>query len=620
MRHTPIPGNRAKFVNPLNQMLWDKLSNPKEAAFTRLITKVDFTKEEEAETKLLIGFCYENGLSTEDHRHDIMSATQEYRAAAAMGNTQAKLKAALIDTYAVDHEKAFSIFSAVASEKTDDITRAEALFYIGECYTNGLGTLPNAQLAFQDYKASADMGNPSAMTHLGQCYQFGYGHGLNKNNAFIYYKRASELGKVSALAYVARCHEKGFGTAQDMGAAVKIYEEAVNLKSIYAMNMLGRLLENGAAGIVPKDEARALALFSKAEKSRSSSASLYLGEHFQRKYLTQGNPADWNTAYSHFEKSSERGNSYAHLILATLFLNDLATSYDLDKKTIEEVKNSVFKLCQQSAEANNPQAIIFLAKCHEQGIGTAINPQLAADLHLKYGLFLAKESNPNQNLEDAIECYEKSAELGNTEAFFFISNYYEQKENSTPADKMRADALYDTFKSKKLQAESGEFEATPTPLQIAIALDEKPSIGMFLKSNYVHPFEKLHAFNYNQQDVVSPYVTQMLYDYGMQSASTLSLSLDSSQESGAAAESSAPSSRHLSSPMNLLTSPARANYKIIVTPPTPRNPDPEIEIEYAIETAAAQSASPASSVERDPFQDAIAAATLKNPNTQILFF
>lgn len=139
-----------------------------------------------------VGMCYEQGKGV---KKDLGKAEEYYRKASQLGN-----KAAEGWCYYYgkgkeqNYQKAFRLFKESAEENHSDL----AQYYLGECYANGHGTFPNASLAVEWYKKSAEAYYLPALMRLGECYENGTGVQKDKNQSRQWYRQAAEMGDQDA--------------------------------------------------------------------------------------------------------------------------------------------------------------------------------------------------------------------------------------------------------------------------------------------------------------------------------------------------------------------------------------------------------------------------------------
>ena len=96
--------------------------------------------------------------------------------------------------FAVDHEKAFSLFKRIAEET--EYSYAET--YVGTCFCFGNGVEKNFIKAVEWYTKAAEKGNSDAMYNLGHCFHHGQGVEKNLARALEWYTKSRDAGDADA--------------------------------------------------------------------------------------------------------------------------------------------------------------------------------------------------------------------------------------------------------------------------------------------------------------------------------------------------------------------------------------------------------------------------------------
>jgi len=126
--------------------------------------------------------------------------------------------------------------------------------------------------AAENYRESAESGDPVAMHNLGQLYDWGMG-GVNYNAkaASEWYLKAANLGDAYSMYRVGTMYQYGYGTVvnQDYDTALEWYSKAAELKNPDAMEALGMMYSQGLG--VEKDDEEAQKLWQEAWEIRQAS-------------------------------------------------------------------------------------------------------------------------------------------------------------------------------------------------------------------------------------------------------------------------------------------------------------------------------------------------------------
>lgn len=138
----------------------------------------------------------------------------------------------------------------------------------GYAYTNGRGTKPDQDKAYECYKKSADMGNEGGICSVGWCYREGTGVKKDLSKAFKYLCTAALLGDAEAMDSVGYAYEYGKGVDKDKNLAFRFYMEAAQKDVPNAMRNVAECYLMGTG--VEKDIDEAKKWYKKAEETNYS--------------------------------------------------------------------------------------------------------------------------------------------------------------------------------------------------------------------------------------------------------------------------------------------------------------------------------------------------------------
>ncbi len=124
------------------------------------------------------------------------------------------------------YNKAFKLFMKCAEQ--DD---KEAMWYVGNCYYNGIGARQDYEKAVKWYKPAAELGNSAAMSSLGKCYYDGNGIEQNYEKALEWYTKAIEKGNITALYDIAMLYD----TLGDFENAKKYFNKVLEFEEFEDM-------------------------------------------------------------------------------------------------------------------------------------------------------------------------------------------------------------------------------------------------------------------------------------------------------------------------------------------------------------------------------------------------
>ena len=129
-------------------------------------------------------------------------------------------------------------------------------YELGLLYDNGVGAPRDDVEAVKWYRKSADQGLAAAQNNLGAMYTEGRGVPKDDKEAAKWYFQAAKQGSLAGLASLARSYEKGRGVPQDYNLAAITYLEAAKRGYAPAQANVGLLYAKNVPG-VPQDYSHA---------------------------------------------------------------------------------------------------------------------------------------------------------------------------------------------------------------------------------------------------------------------------------------------------------------------------------------------------------------------------
>ncbi|MCU0469876.1 MAG: toll/interleukin-1 receptor domain-containing protein [Arcicella sp.] len=123
--------------------------------------------------------------------------------------------------------------------------KADAQFYLGLAYDNGVGVVQNDLEAVKWYSKAAEQGYAAAQNSLGKMYRFGRIVKKDKKKSFQLYRKAAEQGYVEAQHSLGVLYSNGEGTERDNIEAVKWFKKAAKQGLDIAQYSLGFSYEHG---------------------------------------------------------------------------------------------------------------------------------------------------------------------------------------------------------------------------------------------------------------------------------------------------------------------------------------------------------------------------------------
>ncbi|KAI9722569.1 MAG: hypothetical protein M1828_004565 [Chrysothrix sp. TS-e1954] len=248
----------------------------------------------------------------------------------------------------------------------------DAMFYLADSYSTGsLGLDNDPKDAFNLYQAAAKGGNPVAAYRTAVCCEIGpeEGGGTRKDvlKAVQWYKRAASLDDVPAMYKLGMISLNGL-LSQEKNVAdglrwLKQAADKANEENPHALHELGLLYETGAhSGLIPRDEAYASQLFTRAAKLGYRFSQFKLGKAFEFGEL--GNAIDARSSIVWYTKAAAQGEHQSELALSGWYLTG-------SEGILEHSDTEADLWARKAASANPPlsKALFALGYYLEVGIG-----------------------------------------------------------------------------------------------------------------------------------------------------------------------------------------------------------------------------------------------------------
>lgn len=358
-----------------------------------------------------------------------------------------------------DFEKALKYLKKGAKPKID----SKVYSAIASCYESGLGTKKDIDKAIYYYKKAADLaeekleinenikslycsigvpfdeyiasepldkramnGDVDAMYELAKNYLAFQGlfaaSYQNAHSGFYWYKKAYENGSIEAIDKLGRCYECGFGTILDKDKALEIYKEGWQKGNAFALLRLIEASKPQFAYANKKDEPKDdtpeyLALLELARTRDDLEYEIY--EYLAKIALEKKD----KEAISFLEKTVKQVKSQEKTNNA-LFNSYIALAYcyatgTLADKDVERAK----KLINELDEFENAKHLIKYPYIFVKNISGLYELESGEDYYCvaniynpKSTAFRIEQALIPQDLQKAIDLYEKSASLGYTKA------------------------------------------------------------------------------------------------------------------------------------------------------------------------------------------------------------
>jgi TPR repeat protein len=219
----------------------------------------------------------------------------------------ADLQAGVAALEAKDYAKAIAELKPLA--EADD---AEAQYWMGRIYDEGLGVPADPKQAFVWFGLAAQAGHADAQRIVGVYHEEGKG-GADKDylKASQWYEKSAEQGNDRAMRNLARLYSDGRGVRADPKKAYELLSAAAAHGNKDALRNLGYMYYFGVG--VRRDPARAAELFKQAG---DEAADFDLGRLY---YRGEGVEKDLTKAATLFEKAANDGHSKAQLFLGRMY-------------------------------------------------------------------------------------------------------------------------------------------------------------------------------------------------------------------------------------------------------------------------------------------------------------
>ncbi|KAF2466009.1 uncharacterized protein BDR25DRAFT_82037 [Lindgomyces ingoldianus] len=249
---------------------------------------------------------------------------------------------------------------------------AEAMFYLADCYGQGLlGLQVDTKEAFTLYQSAAKAGHPASAYRTAVCCEMGHeeGGGTKKDplKAVQWYRRAAALGDTPALYKMGMILLKGLlGQQRNLGEAINMLKRAADRadeQNPHALHELALLYEaqTGNERII-RDEAYALSLFQHASELGYKFSQFRLGQAYE--YGLLGLQVDARSSISWYTRAAAQEEHQSELALSGWYLTGSAG-------ILEQSDTEAYLWARKAAcaEPPLPKALFAMGYFTEVGIG-----------------------------------------------------------------------------------------------------------------------------------------------------------------------------------------------------------------------------------------------------------
>lgn len=320
-----------------------------------------------------------------------------------------------------DYKKAFE-YATIAAE--DDEKDGYAV--LGALYLNGWGVERNIELALENYKMAAALGDEGAMNQIGFIFFGNDAIDANPEQAFYWFNEAAQKGSDVGMNNLAYCYQHGIGVKQDEEIAAEWYKKAAELGYVDAMYELGAYYQN-----VLIDSDKAKMWYQKAAELGHAEAINCLGVLYADK------ENKFEEAIKCYEKAIELGQPNAYRNLALCYRDGTGVKQNLKKanallaKAAElgvEDADEIRADLKLSADRDRLDEANALYEKGMQKEAVAIYRELALKDNMigqaKLGFCLLHGNGIKQHLEKGVEWLKKSADNKNPWACLRLAEVY----------------------------------------------------------------------------------------------------------------------------------------------------------------------------------------------------
>jgi TPR repeat protein len=316
-----------------------------------------------------------------------------------------------------DDNLAFSWF-----KKASENDSAEALYWLAQCYLDGIGTQKNDELAFDSFKKAAEHSYPNAYYPLALCYCEGKGCQQNYELALAWITKAVEYADAYFLRiknygtdfekniaetylFLGKLYVDGKGAAQNDELAFKLFTKAAEKEVAEAQYLLGRCYEHGI-GVE-----RNMNLADKWYEGAKLQNYFEPGDQFRlaERYLyRKGVEKNYELGMKWMIRAAHAGHADACKWLTNAYLSLAIPSRLSDKEDAEQYYKFAADWCLKNMDGHNAaEANLLLGVLYCSGKGIAQNDALALDCFKKADEAIMRVANGDdyESIQSFIDCY-----------------------------------------------------------------------------------------------------------------------------------------------------------------------------------------------------------------------
>jgi len=214
-----------------------------------------------------------------------------------------------------DYKKAFD-YATIAAE--DD--ECGGYLVLGALYLNGWGVEKDINLALENYKMAAALGDETAMNQIGMIYFGNENYESNPEQSFYWFNEAAKKGSPDGMYNLGWCYKNGFGIEADVEKAAEWFKKSAELGYVDAMCDLGEYYQDTLI-----DFKKAKMWYLKAAELGHAEAQNKLG------VLYADIENDYKEAIKWYKKAVEQDNPWAYRNLGICYRDGNGVKQDLKK-------------------------------------------------------------------------------------------------------------------------------------------------------------------------------------------------------------------------------------------------------------------------------------------------
>lgn len=217
-----------------------------------------------------------------------------------------------------DYTVAFDWFMKAAS-----FEYAEAQYYIGICYNEGIGVALDYSKAMEWYLKASKQEHADAQKKIGILYKYGWGVPHDEAMALEWYKKAAGNGNLMAQYEIGKCYYYGRSVEIDYAEAIKWFLMTAEAGLVNAQSSLGYCYFRGEG--VERDYRKAVKWLRKAAEKGTPGAQYHMGVCY---YHGLGVGQDFAKAIYWFKQATKKNHAASEYHLGLCYLNGYGVLQD----------------------------------------------------------------------------------------------------------------------------------------------------------------------------------------------------------------------------------------------------------------------------------------------------